>query len=213
MAYEVEVKFQITSPQIFDLIRAQKQVADYRLTNQRIIPQRDTYLDTPAGTLFQQGVGLRLREKKGAYVVTFKRQLQGIHVRTELDDELTAVQAQALLKGNLVDVSGEAGQAAMTYLQTKDICPVLHVENTRESWHIHAGAGRVEICFDDVRYINPEQMQCVQGYELELELKAGDVALLQDIAHALSQQYHLNPSSQSKYERGVELFRLFAPGD
>ncbi len=210
MAYEVEVKFQVTSPQIFDLIRAQKQVADYRLTNQRIIPQRDTYLDTLAGTLFQQGVGLRLREKKGAYVVTFKRQLQGIHVRMELEDALTAVQAQALLNGNLVDVSGEAVQAAMAYLQAEAIHPVLHVENTRESWHIHAGAGGVEICFDDVRYINPEQTQCIQEYELELELKAGDVALLQGIAHALSQQYNLIPSSQSKYERGVELFRLFA---
>ena len=213
MTHEVEVKFQVTSPQIFDLIRAQKQVADYRLTNQRIIPQRDTYLDTLTGRLFQQGVGLRLREKKGAYVVTFKRQLQGIHVRAELEDELTAVQAQALLNGNLVDVSGEAVQATMAYLQAEAIHPVLHVENRRESWHIHAGAGGIEICFDDVRYINPEQTQWAQEYELELELKAGDVTLLQDIAHALSQQYNLNPSSQSKYERGVELFRLFASVD
>ena len=65
MTREIEAKFQVRSSIVFDQIRSQKQVAGYRLIDPSIIPQQDTYFDTPTGLLFRQGAYLRLREKNG----------------------------------------------------------------------------------------------------------------------------------------------------
>ena len=208
---EVESKFQMTSPQVFDWIRSQKQVAGYELSDQEMIPQRDTYLDTAAGTLFHHGASLRLRKKKGTDFVTFKTQIEGVEVRAELEMPLTALQVQDLLLGNLTKIRGEAVRAAMTYLKGEGVYPVLHVENPREAWYVRRDAEIVKICFDAVRYTNVDGSQCVEEYELELELKQGKERFLQEIAQGLSQRYGLIPTLQSKYERGVALLNVFTP--
>ena len=52
MTYEIEAKFQITSPEVFDRIRTQKQVSGFPLTDPKMTMQHDTYLDTPTGVFF-----------------------------------------------------------------------------------------------------------------------------------------------------------------
>ncbi len=214
---EVEAKFQATSPQVFDQIRSQKQVAGYTLSDQTNIPQQDTYLDTTTGTLLRHGASLRLRKRglasraigEGTQLVTFKTQTKGVYIRTELEMPITDQQAQALLSGNLEKIHVEAIEAAVSHLKGEDIFPVLHVENIRETWRINSDAGCVEVCLDPVRYADVDKTQSVQEYSIELELKDGEAMFLQQIADALSQQYDLIPTSQSKYERGVALLNVF----
>ena len=212
MALEIEAKFQVKSPEIFDKIRAEKQVASYALVDKQVILQCDTYFDSPGGLLFHRGASLRLREKGGEYLVTFKSQVKGNQVRTEIEMPITTSQAQELLRGDLMSVCCEAIQAAMSYVETKAMVPVLSVENNREAWFINSEAGRVKICFDDVQYTKPDCSQCqyVKEYELELELKEGEDTFLQELTHALSQQCDLVPNLQSKYERGVRILKVFS---
>ena len=214
---EVEAKFQAKSPQVFDQIRSQKQVAGHKLSDQRNTPQRDIYLDTTAGLLTRNGAALRIRKKipasgvieERAQLVTFKAQTEDIYTYTELEMPITDEQLQALLNGNLERVHVGAVEAAVKHLKGEKVFPILHVENCRETWHLNAAAGCIEVCLDDVRYTNMDGTQSAQEYGVELELKAGEPEFLQPIADALSKQYDLIPTFQSKYERGLRLLNVF----
>ena len=215
---EVEAKFQAKSPQVFDQIRLQKQVAGYTLSDQQSIPQQDTYLDTTTGLLTRNGAALRIREKiltvgvteERTQFVTFKAQTEDVYTYTELEMPITDQQVQALLSGNLGAVHVEAVKAAVKHLKGKRVFPILHVENCRETWYLNTEAGCIEVCLDEVRYTNMDKTQSVQEYGVELELKTGEPVFLEQIAEALSQQYDLIPTFQSKYERGVTLLDVFS---
>ena len=214
---EVEAKFQAKSPQVFNQIRLQKQVAGYTLSDQRNTPQQDTYLDTTTGLLTRNGAALRIRKKiltagvveERAQLVTFKAQTEDIYTYTELEMPITDQQVQALLSGNLEKVHVKAVEAAVKYLKGEKVAPILHVENCRETWYLSTEAECIEVCLDEVRYANRDRTQSVQEYSVELELKTGEPEFLQQIADALSQQYDLIPTFQSKYERGVRLLNVF----
>ena len=214
---EVEAKFQATSPQILDQIRLRKQVAGYTLSDHKNTPQQDTYLDTMTGTLIRNGAALRLRKKTLAsgvikeetQLVTFKAQTEEIYTYTELEMPITDQQVQLLLNGNLEKIHVEAVEAAVRHLKGEKVFPVLHVENSRETWHLNSDAGCVEVCLDEVRYADIDRTHSVQEYGVELELKDGKPVFLQQIADVLSQQYDLIPTFQSKYERGVALLNVF----
>ncbi len=214
---EVEAKFQAKSPQVFNQIRSQEQVAGYTLSDPRNIPQQDTYLDTTTGLLTRNGAALRIRKKiltagvveERIQLVTFKAQTEDIYTYTELEMPITDQQAQSLLSGNLEKVNVEAVEAAVKYLKGEKAFPILHVENCRETWCLDAEAGCIEVCLDDVRYTSMDKTQSVQEYGVELELKTGEPEFLRQIADALSQQYNLIPTFQSKYERGLRLLNVF----
>ena len=214
---EVEAKFQAKSPQVLDQIRARKQVAGYTLSDWRSTPQQDTYLDTRDGLLTRNSAALRIRQKirapgttaNGETVVTFKAQTEDIYTYTELEMTVTDQEVQVLLSGNLEKVRVEAVEAAVRYLNKETVLPVLHVENLRETWCLNAEAGCIEVCLDQVRYADKDRTQSIQEYGVELELKAGEPGFLQQIANALSQQYDLVPTFQSKYERGTIHLNVF----
>ena len=214
---EVEAKFQAKSPQVFDQIRLQKQVAGYTLSDQRNTPQRDIYLDTATGLLTRNGAALRIRKKiltaevteERTQLVTFKARTEDIYTYTELEMPITDQQAQALLSGNLEKVRVEAVVAAVKYLKGEKVLPILYVENCRETWHLNAEAGGIEVCLDKVQYANTDRTESVQEYGVELELKVGEPEFLEQVAGALSQQYDLIPTFQSKYERGITLLNVF----
>ena len=214
---EVEAKFQTKSPQVLDQIRSQKQVAGYALSDQRSTPHRDTYLDTTTGLLTRNGAALRIRKKIPAsgvteertQLVTFKAQTEDMYTYTELEMPITEQEVQILLSGNLEKVRVEAVEAAVKHLSGEVVLPVLHVENLRETWYLNAEVGCIEVCLDEVQYANTDRTQSVQEYGVELELKTGEPAFLQQIADVLPQQYDLIPTFQSKYERGIIHLNLF----
>lgn len=214
---EVEAKFQAKSSQVFNQIQSQKQLAGYTLLDQRNTPQQDTYLDTTTGLLTRNGAALRIRKKaptaeviaERIQLVTFKAQTEDIYTYTELEMPITDQQVQALLRGSLEKVHVEAVEVAVKHLKGEKVAPILHVENCRETWHLNTEAGCIEVCLDEVQYTNMDKTQSVQEYGVELELKAGKPEFLQQIADALSQQYDLVPTFQSKYERGVTLLNVF----
>ena len=214
---EIEAKFQAKAPQVLDQIRLRKQVAGYTLSDRRSTPQQDTYLDTRDGLLTRNGAALRIRKKiytpgttvEGTAVVTFKAQTEDIYTYTELEMPITDQEIQAFLSGNLEKVDIQAIEAAVKYLNGETVLPVLHVENLRETWHLNAESGCIEVCLDEVRYADKDRTQSIQEYGVELELKTGEPAFLQGIADALSQQYDLIPIFQSKYERGIIHLNVF----
>ena len=215
--FEIEMKFEVKSPKVFNQIGWRKQLAGYRLSDQEMVQQLDVYFDTKTGRLLRNHAALRVRKKDAEYFAVFKTQLDGNYVRTEVKTPLTESQAQEILNGNFTDTSIEAVQAALIYLQGETVYPVLRVENPREVWMIHnRNEGRmstkqesVKVCFDDVRYTS-NGSRGIEEYELELELKEGEAGFLHKLSEALSQQYGLRMVHESKYQRGVQLLNIFS---
>ncbi len=210
MSQEIESKFHVESLRIFDLIRSQKQIAGYNLTNQEKAAQYDVYFDTLNGQLFGQGKSFRLRQGCGQYAVTFKEKLTESHVRMEFEETITELQAQRLLDSDLTDVfQVKVIQTAISHLGTNRINPIFCLRNNREKWYLDSGLANLEICFDSIQYMDIGQSRFFEENELELELKEGDPEFHWKITNLLSQQYALTPSFQSKYERGVKLLNVF----
>ncbi|MEO2003658.1 MAG: CYTH domain-containing protein [Candidatus Poribacteria bacterium] len=211
MAHEIEAKFPVGSAELFDRIRATGTVAGHRMTAFERIPQRDTYYDTEDGALLRDGWSLRLREKGGVSLATFKGPFIGAHARVELEEPLTKRQASALRTGRLDDVDSAPVMAAVKHLGHGRVTARLRVDNIREAWYVHADGGTLKVCFDHVDYRvgTGEDGASAREYELELELQDGAESVLQKAADALAAQYGLQRRSQSKYERGVELLGVF----
>jgi adenylate cyclase class IV len=131
--HEVEAKFHVTSPEIFNSIRSQKQIGGYELSNRRIVLQRDTYFDASHGSLFNQGASLRLREKGEAYLITFKAKTESDYVCTELETQVPASQAQDFLNGHFANIRVSPIQAALAYIETRPLSPVVQTENNCEA--------------------------------------------------------------------------------
>lgn len=218
MAREIEAKFQVASEELFDSIRSAGSVAGHRMTTGDTIPQRDTYFDTAGATLLRDGWSLRLREKAGAVLVTFKGPFTDAHSRAEFEESITEAQAEALRAGRLADVDAPPVAAALGHVGSEPVEAMLYVDNVREAWYINAAPtasggqqGRVKVCFDRVVYSSGGGDDAsTREFELELELQDGDEAFLQEAAATLAAEYNLSPESRSKYERGVELLGVFA---
>ena len=221
MAREVEAKFQVASEELFDTIRSAGTVAGYPMASSETVPQRDTYVDTDDATLLRAGWSLRLREKAGVVLVTFKGPFIDEHARTEFEEAITEEQAEALRAGRLADVDTPAVVAALRHVESGHVHAVLCVDNVREAWYIDAPCGdgegsdgrlgRVKLCFDRVAYTTgADDGASAREFELELELQDGDEMLLRKMAQSLAAEHGLLSHSQSKYERGIELLRVFA---
>ncbi len=220
MAREVEAKFQVESEDLFDAIRKTGAVAGYAMTAGETVPQRDTYFDTPDALLFRAGWSLRLREKAGSLLVTFKGPFLDEHTRTEIEETITKEQAKALRDGRLIDCSCPAMVAARERIGDAVIAPALTVENEREAWYLGATsdgvASRIKLCFNRVVYTagpvddGDAGAGATLGFELEAELLEGDAAVLTRVARELATAYSLSPERRSKYQRGVDLLGVFA---
>ncbi len=220
MAREVEAKFQVESEGLFDAIRGAGAVAGYAMTAGETVPQRDTYFDTRGATLLRAGWSLRLREKAGSLLVTFKGPFLDEHARTEIEEAITKEQAAALRAGRLRGIDSPAVVAALEHVGDADIAATLTVENEREAWYLDAesggASGRIKLCFDRVVYTAARAGHTdgdggpTLGYELEAELLEGDERVLTRVAQELAREHHLSPERRSKYERGIELLGMFA---
>ncbi|MBT3268407.1 CYTH domain-containing protein [Candidatus Poribacteria bacterium] len=213
MPLEIEEKLQVNSSRVFERIREEGHVGGNPIQRGRLALQHDTYLDTPGGHLYHSGASLRLREKDGRYVLTFKTPVEATHVRTEGEAFLTEDEASAALDGALDLVDCDVAAAAIAYVGGSSLRAVLLVSNQRETWNVTSALGSMLMCFDWVQYSDPtgaSEGRTAEEYELELELQQGPRSLVSDAAQHLSRRFHLPAQARSKYERGVTLLGAFA---
>lgn len=201
MMTETELKLEL-SPR--DARRALSHSAIESVATARAAPKRviSVYYDTPQFDLWSYGIGLRLRQIPAGWEQTVKwggQAAGGLHTRREA---ACGVPDQTL---NFEALAGLAGLEALASLplrrklkplfvteferttRTLVLADGTRVEVSLDRGHIVCGTARLPIC------------------ELELELMAGQIPALFEIAAALAKDLGVRPACHSKAERGYLL--------
>jgi len=163
---------------------------------------RSVYFDTPDGVLHAAGFSLRVRTTPGGFVQTLKRQTAPgqtardeweVPVPTEALDlaALKTTPAHKLLKG-----------------RRRDLSPRFATTVVRRLRMVELNGALIEAAFDagELSARDPEGGDRREPiYELELELKRGDPAVLFILARRLARDLTIVPVFESKSERGWRL--------
>jgi len=199
---EIEAKFIIRDPAVFQDILKLERILDYDLMFNNEQLQRDTYFDTEDLDLLNSKSCLRLREKGRKWVVAFKAPEEyayDIFQRQESQAEISHNELDAFLTKTVEPV-----QEARKIERRKNLLPVLMVTNHRQRINLlRNGEVYFEMALDEGVFNRAGRER--QFMELEVEAKAGNKTSLQRIARFLTKRYELTPSRFSKYERGMAL--------
>jgi inorganic triphosphatase YgiF len=200
-------------------------VAHPLLRGQTPLRQRllNTYFDTPSLTLMNQRIAVRERRIGRQTLLTVKTAGStqgGLSRRGEWEGPS---RPGALDFAALVDDLALA--QTLTGLAWQ-LAPVFRTDFVRSSWQLTYAGAHIEVALDQ-GHIAAGHAPGMSGsvlkqplLELELELQAGPVDALLDLAHTLAlgprsnarQGIWLYPSARSKAERGLDLFLGRRPG-
>ncbi|MBD3834932.1 CHAD domain-containing protein [Brevundimonas bullata] len=163
---------------------------------------RSVYFDTPDGVLRAAGFSLRVRTTPGGFVQTLKRQTAP--GQTARDEWEVPVASEAL------DLAALKATPAHRLLKgrRRDLSPRLATTVVRRIRMVELNGALIEAAFDagDLSARDPEGGDRREPiYELELELKRGDPAVLFTLARRLARDLTIVPVFESKSERGWRL--------
>lgn len=169
--------------------------------------QTDTYFDTTDGALRAAKASLRLRRLGAMCLGTFKlpkAQSGAVMERQEIEWDLPPDDAPAWASS--ADGFPAVPPEVTAQLQehgVQSVTPVLTVLTVRRQGQVMGADGFVaEVALDESTFT--ARRGEARQRELELELKAGSPSRLYEVAQALSAQYGLQPSAQSKFAAGME---------
>ncbi|MDR5906430.1 CYTH domain-containing protein [Franzmannia qiaohouensis] len=160
----------------------------------------NTYFDTPDGALEKARVALRIRQVGGRYLQTLKTSgagSGGLSQRGEWEWQID---------GPALDLPGLAALAPMRdvdHATLDTLAPRFRTDFQRLTWQLEHHGSRIELAVDQGEIVADGRQ--VEIRELELELKAGEIATLWQLAALLAERVALRPSQASKAARGASL--------
>ena len=203
MGYEVELKLSI------DKVDAKKLHLIPLIVNSTLNkPTKNklisTYFDTPDLILLNAGITFRIRQKASEWIQTIKlagTANSGLHQRNEWEDLVSACHP---------DFTKIKDPRLTTFFANRKIqaslIPIFRTEIMREEWLLGFDNGdQIELSLDS-GLLKVNQLQEPIN-EIELELKAGNVGRIFDLALALQKTIPFKIENNSKAKRGYEYFR------
>ncbi len=161
-----------------------------------------TYFDTTELYLVSQGLGLRMRQNDGVWMQTVKTSghvQDGLHQREEWEHQLDDSEWD-LAKLKQTPLAAIIDNTAIW----SKIGPVFTTDFERKTLSLYTEDGTIiELAYDRGSVIAGTLSQAI--HEIELELKAGNVAHLNALANELQQQLSLSPNDISKAKMGYQL--------
>ncbi|KHD07269.1 hypothetical protein PN36_17200 [Candidatus Thiomargarita nelsonii] len=161
----------------------------------------NTYFDSLAHDLLQQGVGLRVRrigEKRLQTLKTAGKALGGLHQRQEWEYEISAntPDYSQFPKGALPDWCAKAQNL-------EKLGPLFTTDFMRTTWDLVLDDSEIEVALDQGEI--KSQSASLPLSEVELELKSGSPVQLYQLALTLLDAHPLIIENKSKAERGYGL--------
>lgn len=196
--HEVELKLR-AAPDVLDTLRQAPIIAQHVL-NQGIVRRLDAiYYDTPDRLLDRHGISLRVRRSGRRHVQTLKRAASDKGALARQEWEMP-------VPGEHVDLSllpvAEIG-APLEGLRADSLKPVFVSKVRRRLQRAQFDGALVEIAFDDGVIEAGGRAEPLS--EIELELKAGDAAVLYEVGLSLLDLAPLQLEMASKAARGYRL--------
>lgn len=202
MAVETELKLALSAAAAGRL-RRHPLLAAVKPTRQHLA---NCYYDTPDLALLDAGIALRHRRTAWGWLLTVKSAepaAGGLARRSEWE---------APSQPDTFDFSHVDDKRLRRKLQALQprLQPAFFTDFQRTAWLLEPAPGvRVELALDrgSIRHGERQEALC----EIELELVAGPVSALFELARALQAELPLRPEAASKAERGYRLFRAQPP--
>jgi inorganic triphosphatase YgiF len=202
---ELEIKFAVSEPRLFDVVLADPQVRNLANGKQPLTRSFEAlYYDTPDLALKKAGIGYRVRKEGLDWIATFKTDTGssgGLFSREEWNEKVDGPAAATTpFAGTFAGerMANAIGNQQLQLLFTTNFTrTALQLETTSgatiemamDRGTIWGGSGGTPIC------------------ELELELKSGMTSQLLELAAWVANRWHLQPESRSKYFRGLQLLQ------
>jgi inorganic triphosphatase YgiF len=166
----------------------------------KVARQVSTYFDTRDGAIRAAGFSLRVRESKGRFIQTIKRQgheSAGMFDRPEWEEEI---------EGSEPDLDKAAATplgARLTKKTRKGLKPLIRSDMERTTWLATADGADIEVTLDEGVVTGGKASERIA--ELELELKGGTPHALIRFARSLGESAPMRLGVLTKAERGYRL--------
>lgn len=210
MQHEIELKLSINAtdvPTLIDWLNTQQNMSTiqtYQLSN--------IYLDTPDLILSRQKAALRLRNKNGKWLQTFKtlgHSEKGLSARLEWETLATDNQGtpSLALEAFAKDTLGNQAVDIISPL-INDLTAIFEINFQRQCWiYTPKTNAEIEISIDQGNINIPGTSKTMPLCEVELEAKTAEATMyLLEYANHLGQVVDLTPDDVSKAQRGYALF-------
>jgi len=206
---EVEAKFLAKDPLVFEQVLSHQWLGGYELKfKERQLLVTD-YFDTDQWDLLKARSVLRLRRCGRDCTLCLKKFLRQrglIQVRDECEDALEDGYPK-----RIDDVQCPTMDKVRRVTEERPLLLVLTVENNRTITElIRNGQKRFEMVLDDVEFVGARDQR--RHFEIEVECTTGDEYELDALLGILNSGFELEPSTVSKFERGLRLTRIWPPG-
>jgi inorganic triphosphatase YgiF len=203
MCREVELKLSIERKSITRL-RSHPAIVNACIEKPVTLKLISIYYDTPDLKLLDAGVSLRLRNSRGCWIQSIKTvgsSLTGLHKRMEWEDVIAANHPDFTKILDPVLVKLFADQNLRDALW-----PIFRTEVRRSEWQLAFENGdKIELTLDLGKLTAGKNSEPIS--EIELELKAGHVGRLFDLALELQKAIPLTLENDSKAQRGYAYYR------
>ena len=198
---EVELKYDVIDRPRLEAFLATPGIGGLAGGEWRDVPVDDRYVDTTGRAVEGQGYAARIRERHGVRLLGLKSltPAQGpLHRREEIEGPAGE---------GLDPVAWPASAARDRLLGAIDGEPLRELFRIRQRRRVRSVGGpdgSAEISLDDVEVLR-DGARLAAFAVLEVELQAGDVAVLERLAGAIEGTGAVRPSSLSKFEAAREL--------
>lgn len=206
---EVEARFIATSPTVFDQIQEYGRLGGYDLIFKERQLLVTNYFDTERWDLLKAKSIVRLR-RSGRTCALCLRILSKRKANTKVIEEF-----EEPLPDGYPEKIDVLDCKVMT--RVKKIAPrrhllvVLTIENNRTVVDLlRGGEPRFRMVLDDVEFVGSRDQR--RHFEVEIESTGGDRYELEALLGVLTSGFPLEPSTESKFERGLRLMRAWPVG-
>ena len=199
---EREYKFELPPGGHLDSLAPALEALGFTLEPEQFFEIDDTYLDTPDWWFFRAGQACRLRRVGKRIILIVKQlapQVDGLAIRREVKQDLASAPPETTTIPQC-----DLGDRLCAAMAPRKAGAIFRIINQRQTWQAHGLGGlHVEASLDTVVVEAGDRRG--EFREIELELKAGDAAQLDQVATDFARTLGCTPATASKYERGLEV--------
>jgi len=203
---ELEIKFAVSEPRLFDIIIADPQLLLMAKHKKPITQNYEAlYYDTPDFALRKAGISYRIRKEGADWIATFKSDSGSsgsLFSREEWNEKVSGPEASRKpFDGTF------AGERMVKKTGNQRLQLLFSTNFSRTTLQLETSSGAmIEIALD--RGTIWSGSGTAQISELEIELKKGKTSQLLELAAWIAPKWNLLPENRSKYVRGIELLEF-----